>query len=349
VNGRQITIAGREVGPGLPALIIGEVGQAHDGSLGLAHAFIDAIAAAGADAVKFQTHIAEAESTVAEPFRIPFSRADETRLDYWRRTGFEEEHWRGLAEHARDAGLIFLSSPFSVEAVSLLEKIGTPAWKIPSGEVANPVLLERVAETGLPVLLSSGISSLAEVDAATRLLAAREAPFAVIQATSAYPCPPDRLGLNMLAIYTERYDSPVGLSDHSGTIFPSLAAVTLGASIVEVHVTLSREMFGPDVSASITTAELRQLCEGVRLIETALGNPVDKDGVSEELAPLRLLFTKSIVARVELEEGTKLTAEHLALKKPGNGLSPDRLKDVIGRRTRRSLQADEALREELLG
>jgi N,N'-diacetyllegionaminate synthase len=346
VNARQLTIAGREIGPGLPALIIGEVGQAHDGSLGLAHAFVDAIAAAGADAVKFQTHIAEAESTPAEPFRVRFSAADETRLAYWRRTGFGEEQWRGLADHAREKGLLFLSSPFSVEAVDLLDRIGTPAWKIPSGEVSNHVLLERVAETGLPVLLSSGMSRLDEVDAATGLLRDRGVPFAVLQATSAYPCPPERVGLNMLSVYSERYGAAVGLSDHSGTIFPSLAAVTLGASIVEVHVTLNREMFGPDVPASVTSTELRELCAGIRLIETALANPVEKDELSEELEPVRQLFTKSIVARVPVEEGTTLTAEHLALKKPGTGLPADRLGDVIGRRARRSLQADELLREE---
>jgi N,N'-diacetyllegionaminate synthase len=125
-------------------LIIGEVALTHDGSLGLAHAFVDAIAAAGADAVKFQTHIAAAESTPSEPFRVKFSRQDETRYDYWKRMEFTEEQWRGLAHHARDRGIVFLSSPFSVQAIELLDRIGMPLWKIASGETSNTMLLDRI-------------------------------------------------------------------------------------------------------------------------------------------------------------------------------------------------------------
>lgn len=334
------------MGLGSPALIVGEIGLVHDGSLGLAHAFIDAIASARADAVKFQTHLAEAESTAAEQFRVPFSPADASRFDYWRRTAFREEEWRDLADHARERGLLFLSSPFSVEAVELLERVGVPAWKIGSGEVSNDELLERVAETKLPVLLSSGMSPLTELDAATALLRTRGVPFALLQATSSYPCPPERLGLNMLSIFRDRYGCPVGLSDHSGTIYPSLAAVALGADVLEVHVTLSREMFGADVSASVTSPELRQLCDGVRLVETALANPVDKDALSQELASMRQLFTKSIVARVALRQGTRLKREHLALKKPGSGLPPDRVAEIVGRRLRRPLRVDELLQED---
>src|SRR5258706_2048327 len=139
-------------------LIIAEVAQAHDGSLGLAHAFIDAIAAAGADAVKFQTHIAAAESTPAEPFRVKFSKQDASRYEYWKRMEFTEDQWRGLAEHARERGILFVSSPFSIEAVDLLERVGMPMWKIPSGETSNAMLLDRILDTGAPVLLSTWMS-----------------------------------------------------------------------------------------------------------------------------------------------------------------------------------------------
>ena len=341
-----VMLGDRPVGPGHQSLVIGEVAQAHDGSLGLAHAFVDAIATAGADAVKFQTHIAEAESTPAEPFRVRFSRQDATRFDYWRRTAFEEHEWQGLAEHARERGLIFLSSPFSEEAVALLERVDVPAWKIGSGEVANIRLLDRVAATGLPVLLSSGLSPLAELDAAVARLRAAGAPVAVLQATSEYPCPPEHVGLNLLADLRDRYDCPIGLSDHSGTIYPSLAAVVLGASIVEVHVALSREQFGPDVPASVTTAELRELVDGVRFLERAMASPVDKDVVADELADVRALFTRSVVARGDLAAGTVLAEEHLALKKPAGGLPPQRLPELVGRRLRRDLVADERLGEE---
>src|SRR6185369_1935193 len=135
-------------------------------SLGTAHAFVDAIADAGADAVKFQTHIAAAESTPSEPFRVKFSRQDATRYDYWRRMEFSEDGWRGLAQHCADRGVLFISSPFSLEAVDLLERVGQPIWKVASGEVSNTRLLDRVLATGKPVLLSTGLSPLAETDAA---------------------------------------------------------------------------------------------------------------------------------------------------------------------------------------
>ena len=335
-----------ELGPGKPTLIVGEVAQTHDGSLGLAHAFVDAIANAGADAVKFQTHIAEAESTSAEPFRVPFSRQDATRYDYWHRTAFTEEQWAGLADHARERGLLFLSSPFSLEAVDLLGRIGMPAWKIGSGEVGNTALLDRVASTGQPVLLSSGLSPLAELDAAVARVREAGAPVAVLQATSSYPCPPEQVGLNLIPLLAERYGVPVGLSDHSGTIFPSLAAVVLGASILEVHVTLSRELFGPDVPASVTTAELAELVRGVRFLERALASPVDKDALAAELDDVRRLFTRSVVAATDLDAGTVLSEAHLALKKPAGGLPPERLPDLVGRRLRRPVAADTQVSED---
>jgi N-acetylneuraminate synthase len=325
----------------LSTLIVGEVAQAHDGSLGTAHAFVDAIAAAGADAVKFQTHIAAAESTPGEPWRVRFSRQDESRYDYWERMEFTAEQWAGLKTHAEERGLLFLSSPFSIEAAEMLERLGMKAWKIASGEVSNPVLLDFVIGTGKPVLISTGMSPLEEIDEAVRRI---QAPLAVLQCTTAYPCPPEKLGLNMIPFFRERYGCAVGLSDHSGTIYPGLAAVTLGAEVLEVHVTLSREAFGPDVPASLTTAELRQLAAGVRFLERAL--PVDKDAMAAEMEPLRRMFTKSVVARVDLAAGTVLALEHLAVKKPGGGMPAARLSGLIGRRLRRAVQADEQLREE---
>jgi N,N'-diacetyllegionaminate synthase len=341
----SFSIGEREVGVGAPVFVIGEVAQAHDGSLGLAHAFIDAIAAAGADAVKFQTHIAHAESTPSEPFRVRFSTQDESRYAYWQRMEFTESQWAELAQHAGERGLAFLSSPFSLEAVELLERVDVPAWKVGSGEVTNTPLLDAMARTGKPVLLSSGMSPLDELDGAVERLRTHVA-FAVLQCTSEYPSPPEHVGLNVIAELADRYDVPVGLSDHSGTIFPSLAAVVLGASVLEVHATLSREMFGPDVPASVTTAELRQLVEGVRFLERALAHPVDKNRAASELDELRGLFTKSIVASRDLEAGRRLEAADLALKKPGNGLPAGRLDDVVGKTLRRAVAADTLLSEE---
>ena len=329
-------------------LVIGEVALTHDGSLGLAHAFVDAIANAGADAVKFQTHIAAAESTPSEPFRVKFSRQDKTRYDYWKRMEFTEEGWRGLADHARERGMLFLSSPFSIQAVELLDRIGMPLWKIASGETSNAALLERILDTGKPVLLSTGMSPIEEIDAAVARVRARNVDVGVFQCTTAYPCPPEKVGLNVLAEMRQRYSCPVGLSDHSGTIFASLAAVTLGANLLEVHVVLSRESFGPDVKASVTTAELAELVEGVRFTERALGHPLDKQQVAGEMSELKAMFGKSVVLAHDLPAGHRLSESDLALKKPGTGILAARLADVVGRRLTRPLAANTLLAEDHL-
>lgn len=327
--------------------VVGEVAQAHDGSLGAAHALIDAIADAGADAVKFQTHIAAAESRTDEPWRVAFSYEDATRYDYWRRMQFSAEAWHGLRRHSDDRGLAFLSSPFSLEAVELLRGVGVAAWKIASGEVANAPLLDAIARTGEPLLLSSGMSDWDELDAAVaRLRHPGAGPLAVLQCTSSYPVAAERIGLNLLAELRERYGCAVGLSDHSGTIFPSLGAAALGARVLEVHVTLSRQMFGPDVAASVTTGELRTLVDGVRFLGDALAAPVDKDRAAAELAPLRELFGRSLVALRALAGGHVLQAGDLIAKKPGGGLAPARLQTLVGMRLRRPLGPDEPVRDE---
>lgn len=325
-------IGAHEIGGGKRCFIIGEVAQAHDGSLGMAHAFIDAIATAGADAVKFQTHIAEAESSLEEPWRVRFSPQDDSRFDYWKRMEFSEDQWRGLKEHAEQRGLVFLSTPFSEQAVALLDDIGMPAWKIASGELNNPMLLDRIAETGKPILLSTGMSPFSEIDRAVNMLCSKSCSLAVMQCTSSYPTPPEKLGLNLLAEYRERYACPVGLSDHSGTIFAGLAAATLGADLLEVHVTLSREMFGPDVVASVTTGELAKMVEGVRFIERARANPINKEAIALEFDGLRQIFTKSLFAAEELPAGTYLKRSHLSAKKPGTGIPVDQIDQVVGRR-----------------
>jgi N-acetylneuraminate synthase len=174
-------------------------------------------------------------------------------------------------------------------------------------------------------------------------------PVLLFQCTTAYPCPPEKVGLNLIPFFQDRYRCPVGLSDHSGTVYAGLAAATLGVQAVEVHVTFSREMFGPDVPASLTTAELRQLVQGIRFIEAMRAHPVNKDELAGEMAPLRAAFTKSVVARADLEAGTILAESMLVLKKPGGGIPGNKLPELIGRRLRRNVRADEPILERDLG
>jgi N,N'-diacetyllegionaminate synthase len=164
-----------------------------------------------------------------------------------------------------------------------------------------------------------------------------------MQCTTAYTCPPERVGLNLIPEFASRYGTLTGLSDHSGTIYPSLAAVSVGAKVIEVHVTLSRQMFGPDVTSSVTTTELRQITEGAAFIERMHAHPINKDAAAASTVTLRGMFGKSIVARGELRAGTVLAPEHLALKKPGGGLPPSELTSVVGQRLCRNLTYDEAL------
>ncbi len=338
----MMMIGTRPVGAAAPCLIVAEIAQAHDGSLGVAHAYIDAVANAGADAVKFQTHIAAAESTAREPFRVRFSKQDDTRFDYWKRMEFRATQWRGLRDHAVERGLLFLSSPFSFEAIDLLETLDMPAWKVGSGEISNLPFIDRLAATGKPVLLSSGLAGWGDLDRAVGAVRARGAPVALFQCTTAYPCPPERLGLNVLAELRSRYDCPVGLSDHSARTAAGIAAVALGANLLEVHVVFHAGCFGPDTPASLTVEGLADLVSSVRFVETALRNPVQKQDVDPAL---RAMFGRSVVAARNLLAGTVLTAGDLALKKPGGGLPPERLSGLIGQVLVRSLERDAALQD----
>jgi N-acetylneuraminate synthase len=281
-------LVSRHVGDGAPCLVIAEVGLAHDGSLGQAHAYIDAVADAGVGAVKFQCHIARDESTKDEKWRVrPDWPQDDSRYAYWVRTAFTRPQWIELREHATARNLEFLCSPFGVEAVEMLEPL-VPAWKIPSGEMLNEPLLIAITETEKPVILSTGMSTEDELKGTVGKWGWRE--WAVMQCTSMYPCPPDRVGLANLQVLDQEYGVPVGLSDHSGTIFAGLGAVAVGCDLLEVHVCFSRQEFGFDVPASVTVEELAYLVEGVRFLEAARA-PVMKDQLAlEELGGMRELF-----------------------------------------------------------
>lgn len=316
-----------------PVFLIAEVGNAHDGSLGMAHAYIDAVAAAGVDAIKFQTHIAEAESSMYEPFRVKFSYEDASRYDYWVRTGFTLAQWNDLKKHCDDSGIAFLSSPFSQLAVDWLEEIGVQRHKIASGEVSNLLMLEKIARTGKPIILSSGMSSFAELDAAVELIQSFGNQLTVLQCTTSYPTPYERLGLNVIPELQQRYPGvAVGLSDHSGQIFASLAAVALGARVLEFHVVFDRRSFGPDATSSLTVDEISQLVTGVRHLENALLHPVDKSNATD-FQPLKNMFEKTLVVNKDLPAGHVLLFEDLETKKPAlMGIPAAQFKEVIGRK-----------------
>ncbi|MDQ3065573.1 MAG: N-acetylneuraminate synthase family protein [Actinomycetota bacterium] len=315
------------------ALIIAEIGNNHDGSVHQAERLVTAAAEAGAGAVKFQTHITEAEMHPSTPTPPHFP---EPRWEFTKRMELTVDEHRHLKGFAEDLGLLFFSSPFSVEAVELLEEIGNPVYKIASGEVTNPPLLEAVAATGKPTLVSTGMAGPEDIERALGILRDGGAgDLMVLQCTSSYPAPPEKVHLRAMPAMGERYGLPYGLSDHTPDIHTSIAAVALGASAIEKHFTLSKRSYGPDHHASLTPEELARLVDGVRQVEAALGS-AEKER-DETLDPARATFEKSVVTRVVIPEGTEITSEMLTTKRPGNGIPAVRLGEVVGRRAAREI------------
>lgn len=327
------------------SFIVAEIAQGHDGSLGMCHAYIDALADVGVDAVKFQTHIAAAESTLDEPFRVRFSAQDSTRYQYWQRMEFATEQWGELKQHVEARGMVFLSTPFSVAAVDLLERIGVSVWKIGSGDVQADEMLASILSTGKPVIVSTGMSAWPEIDELAELLAKRSAPYALMQCTSKYPTPLSDVGLNVLNELHQRYDCRVGLSDHSGSPSAAMVAMARGYGLIEVHATFDRRMFGPDVPASLTIDEIGGLARFARDLQEMDSNPVDKDMVATKLQPQKTIFSRSLALRHDLPAGHRLVADDLTAKKPGGGIPWSERDSIIGHVLVSDVPANRLLRE----
>lgn len=323
-------------------LIIAEIGSTHDGSFGNAGCLIDAASECGVDAVKFQTHIAKAETLPDAPSPPYFE--SEPRFAYFERTAFTKSQWIKLKKHAEKRGLLFLSSPFSVEAVQLLEEIGVKQYKIPSGEVTNLPMLEIIAQTGKPILLSSGMSLWAELDEAVNTIIKYHSRLTVLQCTTQYPCAYEKVGLNIMLEMRERYKLPMGLSDHTLTNYAAFAAVTLGATVIEKHFTLSRRMYGSDTKHSLEPAEMTDLVQGIRAIETMLASHVDKNDITQ-LSAMKQTFEKSVVSLVDIPEGTRITKAMIGTKKPGTGIPARNYYNIVGKRSTRHIPANTLLRE----
>lgn len=326
--------------------IIAEIGQAHEGSLGIALSYIRALAETGVDAVKFQVHIAEAESSEFEPFRVKFSQQDKTRFDYWKRMSFTEEEWRLLKNECDKNKVEFLASPFSNEAVDLLERLGVNQYKIGSGEVNNFLLLQKIADTGKPVILSSGMSSFNELDDTVKFLKEKKVGYSILQCTTAYPTKPEEYGLNVIAELKERYNVPIGYSDHSSKVETCIAAAALGASILEFHAVFSRKSFGPDATSSLEIDEISQLVNSVRNINIAWQHPVDKNDNSK-FKGLKSIFEKSLAVNKELPKGHLLSFDDLETKKPkGYGIEASKFESVVGKKIKTSLKKWDFLNED---
>lgn len=313
--------------------LIAEIGQAHDGSLGNVYAFIDEMACCGVNTMKFQMHIAAAESSALEPFRVKFSKQDATRFDYWKRMEFSFDQWVAIKSYTEAKGMQFLCSPFSMQAFEWMEELGVNRYKIASGELGNFLLLDAIARTGKPVILSSGMSSFNDIEIAIQRLNKYGNQVELMQCTTAYPTPAKKVGLNVLTELAEKFNLPVGLSDHSGEIYPGLAAASLGAKHIEFHVAWHKGQFGPDTTSSLIPEQVTQLVDGVKFINEMQLNPIDKDAFANELSPLKTMFGKSLAWRKPLKKGAIITADDLESKKPGGqGINADLYETILGKK-----------------
>lgn len=325
--------------------IIAEVAQAHDGSFMLAKSHIDEIAKAGCDAVKFQIHMPQYESTPDEHFRVPID-GYKTRSEYWEKTCFTIEQWKDLSEYAKSKGLVFMASAFSLQAIDILQDLEVPVWKVSSGETSNVPMLHKLGETRLPVIISTGMSPMTEIEDAVNILKSYDIDIAITQCTTQYPTPASQVGLNVMNEYKDVFGTYVGLSDHSGTIYPAIAAAWEGASVIEVHACMSYGMPGPDMPASLDPDDLKRLVDGVRFAEEMRLNPIDKDKKAEEFAEFRKLFFQAIYIKKDIKAGELLTNENLEIRKPCKGIPASKWDKIIGQKAKTDLSANSFLQEE---
>ena len=317
--------------------IIAEIGNTHEGSVGLAKQFIKAAADTGVDCVKFQTHIFEAESLDDAP-NPPYFK-DETRKEYFERTSFTSNEHKKLKEYTNSLGCDFISSPFSIEALELLEDINVPFYKVASGEVSNIPLLEALGRTKKKVLLSSGMSNWEQVGLAIKTLQDYGCPeIILLQCTSKYPCPPEYSGLNMMRTMSDKFNLSIGFSDHTSGNAISIAAVVLGAKIIEKHFTLSKKMYGSDAQFAAEPQEFKQLVDSIRDVDIALNSNLSKEMVTSDLESMKITFEKSIVSKRELNIGDIIRFEDLSFKKPGVGIPAKDYKNMVGKRVVKKIE-----------
>jgi N-acetylneuraminate synthase len=332
----------QNIGLGQTCFIIAEAGVNHNGNLDLAIQLIDAAVEAGADAIKFQTFKTErlvTPSAQKADYQRATTGASESQFAMLKRLELNIDAHRILLAHCREKRIIFMSTPFDEESADLLDELGVPIFKIASGEITNIRLLRHIARKGKPMIVSTGMSYLSEVEAAVRAIEDVGNPeLILLHAVSNYPADPADINLHAMETMFKAFGTPVGYSDHTAGLEVSLAAVALGACVIEKHFTLDRSLPGPDHSASLEPAELKKLVNGIRTVESALGHG-RKVPVATELSTAAAA-RRSLVVAFPIPAGTIITDEMLTVKRPGTGLPPGFRNYLIGRKARVDIPAD---------
>lgn len=347
---RTIDISGRQVGPEQPCFIIAEAGVNHNGDIGLALKLVEAACSTGVDAIKFQTFKAERLASRDAPkarYQQESTNRGESQAAMLSRLELSEEDHRRLIQHCRHQGLIFLSSPFDERAVDFLVGSGLPALKIPSGEINNIPLLSHAAKAGPPLIVSTGMATLSEVEVAVKTIrgCSRE-EVVLLHCVSNYPADPAVINLRVMKTLRLAFGLPVGYSDHTLGLEVALAAVALGACVIEKHFTLDRHLPGPDHQMSIEPGELTDLVKGIRKIEAALGHG-RKEPAAGEL-DTAVAVRKSLFAAKDIPAGTLISREAIAFQRPGDGLPPTLFDVVLGRLARIDIPAGAKLEWSML-
>lgn len=346
----EIEIGDRAVGVGRPTFIIAEAGVNHNGNIGMARQLVDEAVKAGADAVKFQTFKAERLVTPDAPkaeYQKSTTGANESLFEMLRQLELSPEAHRDLMAYCKEKGILFMSTPFDEESADLLGDLGVAVYKIPSGEVTNLPFLAHVARQGKPMIISTGMSSLGEVESAVHTIElADNQQFVLLHCVSDYPADPRNANLRAMNTMATAFDVPVGYSDHTLGIEVSLAAVALGACVIEKHFTLDRNLPGPDHKSSLEPNELLALVQGIRIVEAALGHG-RKEAVARE-DNTATVARKSLVTVRDIPAGQVLTEEMIAIKRPGTGLPPGMRVHIVGRTVKQDIPAGSLLTLEML-
>lgn len=314
--------------------IIAEAGVNHNGSLELAKKLVDVAVEAGADAVKFQTFRADnlvSRNAQKAEYQKQTTSADESQYEMIKKLELDEEAHRQLVNHCREKRIMFLSTPFDHDSIDLLNGFGMPIFKIPSGEITNLPYLRHIGHLGKEVILSTGMADLGEIEDALDVLMQAGVPkeqITVLHATTEYPCPMDEVNLRAMQTISAAFGVKVGYSDHTQGIEVPIAAVAMGACVIEKHFTLNRAMEGPDHKASLEPEELKAMVRAIRHISQALGDGIKKPSKSE--TKNILISRKSIVASRPIKFGEVLDSDNLTVKRPGKGINPMRWDEIIG-------------------
>ncbi|MFC1869954.1 N-acetylneuraminate synthase [Chloroflexota bacterium] len=341
----MVKIGQRYTGDNEPCLIIAEAGVNHNGDIGLAKKLIDAAREAGADAVKFQTFKAEGVVSRDAPkadYQKVTTGAEESQFDMIKKLELTANDFEELFAHAQRKDIIFLSSPFDKGSVDLLDRLGMPAFKVASGEITNYLLLKHIARKKKPIILSSGMSTLEEIEEALAVIRGEGAEeIVLLHCVSCYPAKIEDMNLKAMETLRHAFKLPVGLSDHTLGITIPVAAVALGACVIEKHFTLDKNLPGPDHRASLEPDELKQMIKAIRDVEKAMGDGIKR--ITKEEEDNRKIVRRSIIAKADIPAGTVITEEMLDVKRPGNGIEPRHMDSIVGKKAKELIKSEELI------